>query len=165
MIIRLVFASKIWLISGHNKPLIISIIIVTLLVFGFSTGGAVKVSDAKMLSGMHSIAVFLYLAFSSFVVADALIAASLCTLLWKSRTYFQSTNSLLSTLIMYSVHTGVLTCTCAFACLISYATMPNNLVFIGIYIVTGKLYLNALLAFLNARTLLRGDLPRIEIVQ
>ncbi|TFK51651.1 hypothetical protein OE88DRAFT_1446560 [Heliocybe sulcata] len=164
MIIRFIFTSRIWLISGRNRPLLAAIIILTLLVFASATGASVKVAQARSFPGLSAIAMLLYLSFSSFVVADAMIAISLCTYLWKGRTQFKATNSLLSTLIIFSVHTGALTSTCALASLIAYATSPQSLTFIGIYLVTGKLYLNALLAYLNARVSLRGTQPRIQVV-
>ncbi|KAI0360705.1 hypothetical protein OH77DRAFT_1493124 [Trametes cingulata] len=77
----------------------------------------------------------LYISLGAGVVADILIAAAMCVLLVQRRTGFSSL--------------------CALLCLISYATMPSNFVFIAFYFVLPKLFLNSLLATLNARRPLR----------
>ncbi|OBZ77498.1 hypothetical protein A0H81_01971 [Grifola frondosa] len=71
------------------------------------------------------------------------------------RTGFARTDSIVRILMMYSVNTGALTSLCALLCLVTYANMPNNFVFIAFYFVLPKLFLNSLLATLNARRKLR----------
>ncbi|KAI0921867.1 hypothetical protein AcV7_007997 [Taiwanofungus camphoratus] len=87
--------------------------------------------------------------------ADVLIATSLCVLLRRCRTGFSRTDSVVRTLIVYSVNTGALTSLCAIASLVTYAVMPDSYVFLAIYFVLPELLLNSLLATLNARSSLR----------
>lgn len=100
---------------------------------------------------------FIYTSLILSVVADLLIAGSLCVLLSQRRSGFARTNSAIRMLMVYSINTGALTSICAIVCLTIYAAMPNEtkFTFIAIYFVLPKLLLNSLLATLNARHSLR----------
>ncbi|KAI0789577.1 hypothetical protein C8Q75DRAFT_141122 [Abortiporus biennis] len=96
--------------------------------------------------------------FGSVAFIDTLIAFILCWNLWRMRTGFNSrTDSQLDTLMHYSIHTGALTSLIAIITLILYLTMPNNLVYMGVWLPLPKFYHNALLATLNAREMLLGQ--------
>ncbi|CCM02694.1 uncharacterized protein FIBRA_04800 [Fibroporia radiculosa] len=99
------------------------------------------------------LSIFLYTCFISGVLADALIATLLCTFLSRRRTGFSRTDSLVRTLMIYSINTGVLTSICALLCLLLYALQQgvNRFSFVAAYLILPKLLLNALLASLNAR--------------
>jgi len=97
----------------------------------------------------------LYCALSASVLADALIAGSLCISLQQSRSGFKATDSLVNILVLYSINTGLLTSICATACFITFSIWPNQFVYMGIYFTLSKLYVNSLLAMLNSRTALR----------
>ncbi|KAJ8487275.1 hypothetical protein ONZ45_g14396 [Pleurotus djamor] len=98
------------------------------------------------------VTVALYIGLSSGVAADFVIAAVLVALLLQSRTESKRTRSLLNTLMVYAINTGLFTTS---MCLITFALWPDRLIYIGIYFVLSDLSLNALLATLNARDDLR----------
>ncbi|KAF8194239.1 hypothetical protein BJ912DRAFT_959903 [Pholiota molesta] len=87
----------------------------------------------------------------SAAAADIIIAVSLCYYLTKSRTGFARTDSLITTLIakvkIYSI--------IAFICVVTFATMPTNYIWLGFFWLIGKCYVNSLLAALNGRDSLR----------
>ncbi|KAF8233692.1 hypothetical protein L208DRAFT_1360199 [Tricholoma matsutake] len=85
------------------------------------------------------------------VIADILIALSLCISLEWSRTGWKKTDSVINTLMIYSINTGLLTSICATGCLVSYVIQPLGLITIAIYYLLGKLSFNGLLGMLNAR--------------
>ncbi|KAJ3508096.1 hypothetical protein NLJ89_g5940 [Agrocybe chaxingu] len=120
----------------------------------------------------REIAWALYSGFGCSSAADTFIAISLSTFLIRSRTGVQRTDSMLSFLLALTINTGLLTrygyfsyfyglslnlviarlySICALGCLVTFAVWPNNLTFFGIFIPLNKLYLNSLLASLNAR--------------
>ncbi|KAF9077564.1 histone acetylation protein-domain-containing protein [Rhodocollybia butyracea] len=78
------------------------------------------------------------------LTADVIIAVALCFYLLKSRTGFtkQATLFILSNII------GV-------AIVITFATMPNNYVWLAFFWIDGKCYVNSCLAALNSRVSLR----------
>ncbi|TFK37407.1 hypothetical protein BDQ12DRAFT_736268 [Crucibulum laeve] len=87
---------------------------------------------------------------------DVLIAAALCTLLHRSRTGFQRSDTMINKLILFAVNTGFLTSLCAVASLISITVAGQTFLYIGFFFCIGRLYTNSLLATLNARKMIRG---------
>lgn len=87
---------------------------------------------------------------------DVLIAASLCTILHKSRTGFRKSDNMINKLIIFSVNTGFLTSLCACASLISITVAGHTFIYIAFFFCIGRLYTNSLLATLNARKSIRG---------
>ncbi|KIM38364.1 hypothetical protein M413DRAFT_245084 [Hebeloma cylindrosporum] len=82
---------------------------------------------------------------------DIIIAGSMCYYLNRSRSSFAATNNKIFTVMRYVLITGFLTSACSLATLITYVTMPDNLVFIGINLLLPILYANSYIAMLNAR--------------
>jgi len=121
----------------------------------FMTGSSLGFTSLGIIYNTYSkffqISYLLYLGFGSAVVADATIASALCIVLAKSRTGFRRTDSLVNILLVYTINTGLLTGIVAVLCFILYAVMLDTYIFI-------KLYLNALLATLNARSNLRDQM-------
>ncbi|GLB43778.1 hypothetical protein LshimejAT787_1402900 [Lyophyllum shimeji] len=88
---------------------------------------------------------------------DVIITGWLCYFLREMRSRMGSTLmiQLVDTLTLYTIETGALTSVATIASLISWLTMPTNLIFLGLHFVIGKLYANSLLASLNTRKELR----------
>jgi len=89
--------------------------------------------------------------------ADVIIATSLCILLNKARTGYKRSDTVINTLIVFVVNTGVLTTCCAVASLISLCLSPNSLIYASFYFCIGRFYVNSFLATLNARNSLKGN--------
>ncbi|KAJ7900778.1 hypothetical protein B0H13DRAFT_2275331 [Mycena leptocephala] len=68
---------------------------------------------------------------------------------------FRRMAQVVDTLTLYTLENGFLTCVTTTASLICWLTMPNNLVFLGLHFIIGKLYANSLLISLNTRKSLR----------
>ncbi|KAF8151025.1 hypothetical protein B0H34DRAFT_160112 [Crassisporium funariophilum] len=138
LIVRCIFARRIWYLSNRNNGLLYTIIITSFFVFGsgiaFGVRGFIDVSFSKIILESW----ILYVSLGSSVIADGLVAASLCILLERSRTGFKSTDSLVNTLMFYSINTGLLTSVCAMACFVTFTIWPNEFVFIGVYFVLSK---------------------------
>ncbi|RDX54470.1 hypothetical protein OH76DRAFT_1478766 [Lentinus brumalis] len=128
--VRGIFCQRVWKLSNRNWLLCLAIVVSSLVVFSGSIAFAVKGFSIASFADLPQISDILYVSLGAGVVADVLIAASI-------------------------INTGALTSLCAMLCLITYANMPNNFVFIAFYFVLPKLFLNSLLATLNARRRLR----------
>ncbi|KAH9939614.1 uncharacterized protein BXZ73DRAFT_99230 [Epithele typhae] len=87
----------------------------------------------------------------SAVLADTLLATALIVSLRRSRTGIKQTDSLISTLILYTINTGLLLGVFNVLSLILAVTLPDNLIFVGIDLVTTMLYANSVMTVLNAR--------------
>ncbi|PCH41728.1 hypothetical protein WOLCODRAFT_101123, partial [Wolfiporia cocos MD-104 SS10] len=107
----------------------------------------------------------LYIGLASAAAGDVLIAISLTFLLGRRRTGFSRTDSMIKMLMFYSVETGTLTSLCAISCLITFTMMRENFIYMSLYFILSELFLNSLLASLNARRGIRekGGLVAIPL--
>ncbi|KAH9828793.1 uncharacterized protein C8Q71DRAFT_792509 [Rhodofomes roseus] len=139
----------------------------SITIFALNCGLMAKIVSAQTVDAFRSkeVSGLVYAGLINSVCGNVLIAASLYAILRKhlraasnSRTSF-----IVRTLIAYSVETGATTSICALVCLIAYAVMQHNCIYIALYSILSKVSLNALLATLNARRGLReNDGPRGE---
>ncbi|RXW17156.1 hypothetical protein EST38_g8698 [Candolleomyces aberdarensis] len=93
---------------------------------------------------------------------DVLIAATLCTILHRSRTGFHRSDTMINKLILFSVNTGFLTSLCAVGSLITIVVAGHTFLYIAFFFCIGRLYTNSLLATLNARKMIRGSADGIH---
>ncbi|EKM49879.1 uncharacterized protein PHACADRAFT_265628, partial [Phanerochaete carnosa HHB-10118-sp] len=151
-----IFAYKIYKLSRSIWPLVF---IVPPQFVGWMTSIAIAVLERKFPSFQvlgQRYAWAWYLVFGLQAIADCAIAITLCTILTKSRTGFRRTESLIRTLVVYSISTSALTSSVSVASVIIYATMPHNFVFINLGILLPMLMSNSLLALLNSRDVLHN---------
>ncbi|OCH95397.1 hypothetical protein OBBRIDRAFT_830961 [Obba rivulosa] len=126
--------------------------------------------DLKNIDDFNNLSTAYYVGWGSSLAADILIASSQAIILWRRRTGFNSlTDGVVRTLMLYSVNTGLLTSVVATVGLITFATMPDTLIYVAFYHQVSKLLLNAFLATYNARQELRhavsggGELVKIPL--
>ncbi|KAF4617530.1 hypothetical protein D9613_006052 [Agrocybe pediades] len=131
----------------------------------FTVEGFVLVEVSKFPKLIASLSIFLWVTstgLGSAAASDVIIAISLCYYLTKSRTGFARTDSLITTLIIYSLTTGLITSIIAFICVVTFAIMPTNYIWLGFFWLIGKCYVNSLLAALNSREALREQVAPKE---
>ncbi|KAG2065611.1 hypothetical protein BDR04DRAFT_162791 [Suillus decipiens] len=92
-----------------------------------------------------------YMGLCTITFCDIAIASSLCYLLATSRTGFSSTDSLITKLMAYIIHTGCMTSICSVAAMITFAVMPPTFIFLAIEFLLAKVHVNSFLALLNAQ--------------
>jgi len=85
-----------------------------------------------------------------------LIAASMCWSLYRWRTGFARTDSIIMTLTTYIVNSGLLVSLLAVAVMINFVVSPTSMIWVAIYWTMGKCYVNSLLAMLNSRDYVRN---------
>lgn len=103
-----------------------------------------------------------YYPLSVYTGTDTIIAASLCYLLYTNRTGYRRTDSLLNTLMLYTVNTGIITSICSLAAIIALKTSPHTFIVAAIEFLLTKIYVNSFLAMLNARNSLRDSGARMR---
>ncbi|KAG6811538.1 hypothetical protein H0H92_006935 [Tricholoma furcatifolium] len=118
----------------------------------------VKAFGITYYTELDKIRSLLYLNFASNTASDLSVAIALSWMFLKSRTGFRRTDNLVNTLMRYTVNTGLIVGLDALCGMVTYATMPNNFIFLAFYLLMSKLYLNSYLATLNARDELRKEL-------
>jgi len=152
IIVRGVFGYRIWKMTGRGITLPLLIGILSLYIAG---DGFYFAAEGMRISSYLEIAHFswsLYVGFAFEVFVDGIITISQCMVLRKFRTGIRSTDSVVSVLMLYSINTGLFTSICAFICLLTYTLLPDMFVYFIFYFMLSKLYVNALLANLNARS-------------
>ncbi|EDQ99821.1 uncharacterized protein LACBIDRAFT_315197 [Laccaria bicolor S238N-H82] len=176
-IIRTMFALRIYRLSKGNRPLtgwIMAVSTTDLVVGLVITVKAAEENFGAIPSVLWTLSppflllvlqFLMYLTFAVGTTSDLSLALALCYLLHRSRTGFRKTDSLIKVLILYTVNTGMIVALDASLGMIMYVLMPDNLIFLGIYLLLSKLYLNSYLAALNARRDLRdkGDDTPVSI--
>jgi len=155
VIIRTMFAQRIYKFSGQN-------VILTSWVMGITIADFV-ISIVSTYNGLHidtvplaTIARYIYVSLSLGFLADVSVTVALCWLLQSAKTGFNRSNTLVNILMIYTVNTGFLVTIDAMVVLITFTLFRNTMVFYLFTIWLNKLYFNAYLASLNAREKLRG---------
>lgn len=87
------------------------------------------------------------------IACDTLIATSVSYHLQQRKTGFERTSRIIDRMIFYAIATGLITSTTELAEAICFWTMPDNYIWMGLYVIESGLYTNSLLAALNNRTL------------
>jgi len=154
-IIRAMFIYKIYQFSKKNlwlTGLLIILSFVDLIVGLYISVKAFGLTSFANLGGFSKI---MYLDFASGTVSDLGVSMTLCALLYRSRTGFRRTDSLIRTLMLYTVNTGAIVAITATIGLIFYTALPHTLIFIATWLCLSKLYVSSYFATLNARAELR----------
>ncbi|KAL5519810.1 hypothetical protein ACEPAG_1470 [Sanghuangporus baumii] len=154
LMVELFFAWRVWKVSNS----IWLITIITVLAFlHFSLGIYFTVEGFRLgrFSEYSKLTWVTCVGLGSAAACDMTIAISLVFYLLRSRTGFKQSDSIISTLVMYAINTGLFTGVCAAASTICFAFMPTNFVWLAFFWCLGKLYVNSLLASLNSRQALR----------
>ncbi|KAJ6496314.1 hypothetical protein C8R45DRAFT_985577 [Mycena sanguinolenta] len=159
MIVHWYFAHKIYKSSGKNWWITAPIVILAFLRLF-----AACVSTTEMIR-LHRYAVFtetypgwvFTTGLTLSATVDIIITAWLCYFLQKMRRRTASSPMahVVNTLTLYTLENGLVTCLTTTASLICWLTMKQNLIFLGLHFVIGKLYANSLLISLNTRKELR----------
>ncbi|KAN0082795.1 hypothetical protein V8E55_008590 [Tylopilus felleus] len=105
----------------------------------------------QSFSQLNRISTLFYISFGAGLLGDLLVATTMCHYLFTSRMGFRSKDTLVKTLIAYTVTTGFLTSIHAILALAFYVTMPTTFICIGLYFSLARMYINAYLALLNTR--------------
>ncbi|KAF9468552.1 hypothetical protein BDZ94DRAFT_673958 [Collybia nuda] len=154
LIVECFFARRVWIMSS-NKLLTGVIVVLACIHFGL---GIVFTIEGFLLIDTRKFGQLIWVTsagLGSAAAADIIIACSLCYYFMKNRTGFSRTDSLITTLIIYSLTTGLITSVIASIAVVTFAIMPTNFVWLAFFWVLGKCYVNSLLAALNSRDSLR----------
>lgn len=96
-------------------------------------------------------------------VIDVVIALSLVVELHRSRTGMKGTDSIINTLILFSMSTGLVTAIWTIAMLVSIFLTGMSFITMFFYFILGRLYFNSLLTSLNARQAIQASGTRSTI--
>jgi len=138
-------------------------IICPVLIVGFSSIGTavgllfiIKKIVVKKFTGFHSLAWLPVAGSCAGVLADLLVAGAMCWSLYHKRTGFARTDTILTTLMAYTINSGFLSSLLGVASMICFELRPSSLIGVAIFWTMSKFFVNSLLAMLNSRDYVRG---------
>ncbi|KAI9443452.1 hypothetical protein H4582DRAFT_1195967 [Lactarius indigo] len=155
--VQFYYARRIYLVS---ESFFFPIVIVALVVGGNSISYFViaKGFAEKRFSVVRSLYWLSCLAMTSAVLVDILVAGVMCWSLYRKKTGFAGTDSVIMTLMAYTINSGLLTSLLGTAMTISYIITPSSMISVAFFWIMGKCYVNSLLAMLNSRDYVREQL-------
>ncbi|KIM38406.1 hypothetical protein M413DRAFT_30232 [Hebeloma cylindrosporum] len=118
-----------------------------------------KAYEETTFSNLSAMSPFIYMAFTTATAIDAILASAMCYYLNWGRSPFIGTSNKIVTVMRYVLITGFLTSACSLSTLMTYALMPDNMIFIGIDFLLPNIYVNSYFALLNARKSINEQQP------
>lgn len=155
-------ATRIWRLSDRKVWLIVIVVLLIFGEFGVSLAYTIISLRFETFAQLAHLKGLSLATNALAAAADIVIAASLCTILHRSRTGFHRSDTIITKLMVFSVNTGLLTSLCALASLVSILAWPTTFIYIAFFFCIGRLYTNSLLATLNARKKIRELSDGIE---
>jgi len=155
-IVKACFTLRVWRFSYRNWWLTGFLFLMVIAQLGTAIAFTVKCFELPSYSHVFAVKSLGTISLGMGVVTDISIAAALCFYLQKMRSSHLTADSMIATLTIYAVNTGLLTSTISLSTLIVFNIMPKNFVFICMYFVLSKLYAISFLATLNTRKIIRG---------
>ncbi|KAF8347395.1 hypothetical protein F5887DRAFT_1072387 [Amanita rubescens] len=162
-LIRAMFTYRIYHLSKKNIKLTTWLMSISTLDLAIAIFISVIAFQAPNFTALEGSAKYLYLAFATGTLSDLSVSVSLCVLLYRSRTGFRRTDSLVRTLLLYTLNTGTLVAIAATFGTVCYAVRPKNFIFLISYLSQSKLYVSSYLAAMNARAELRDKASDFSI--
>ncbi|KAH9981545.1 hypothetical protein BJV74DRAFT_82611 [Russula compacta] len=158
--IQLFYARRLYLMSN---TIFFPVIIVGLavLVLALALVSTVREHMLKQFSRYRPLTWSICIGLGGCSLVDILVASLMCWCLYHKRTGFARTDSVIMTLMIYSISTGLLTSVLATTALITFIGSPTTLVAQAFYGPLGACYVNSLLALLNNRDLIREGFTNV----
>lgn len=146
------YAVRVWKLGNHFSrfgPAVAGFIVAGGWVVGLLLVG--RLYGEVTFATLDTLSPLIDATFVAATTIDAVIASLMCYYLSRSRSSFFVTNNKIFIVMRYVLITGCLTSACSLSGLITYLTMPHNMVFIGIDFLLPIIYVNSYIAMLNAR--------------
>ncbi|KAH8994619.1 hypothetical protein EDB92DRAFT_2102582 [Lactarius akahatsu] len=152
--VQLYYARRVYVVS---RSIILLILIVVVIAVGSGTAVYLIAEQLalKRFSAVHSFVWPSYITVGAVALSDGLVATSMCWSLYRRRTGFAETDSIILTLMAYSINTGLLTSLIGITAVVCFVALPTTLVWLALSFVLSKCYVNSLLAMLNSRNYVR----------
>jgi len=165
LIVRMFFLYRVWILSKKNKWLVYPVVLVSVVPWldGIALGGLGLARLKTVDEALHFSWMF-YLGLGFMTVGDCYFAATLSYFLWQGKSQINTqTNSTVRILMLYTINTGLISTFFSLTCFVTYASLSRTFVYLTMYFPLSQLYINALLATLNARIWLRTEADTVQI--
>ncbi|EJF60925.1 hypothetical protein DICSQDRAFT_170782 [Dichomitus squalens LYAD-421 SS1] len=155
-IVRCVYSMRVFKLKSSCRWLVpvILVNVLSFVAFAIGTYFVSQCIELPTLFEIHSLASSFRAGLVTDIAADVVVTASQLVLFRGIRMGLHRWDSVITILMKYTVNTGLLTTFSAVMALITFAELPSNsFVYMAFYFIHSKLYVNSLLATLNARAI------------
>ncbi|KAI0819158.1 hypothetical protein BC628DRAFT_1424058 [Trametes gibbosa] len=163
-IVRYILGYHLWKLNNRNWVLPTIIAVFCVIIPADATYFAVElcsIDSYQELWGKSSWS--LYFGLPAEAIGDLIIAVAQCAMLRSLETGIRRSDTIVRTLVVYSISTGMLTSLCALAALIAYAVNHTTFIYFAFYFVLSK-RASPLLSDLSISTIRPNYLPRLVYV-
>ncbi|KAL1940972.1 hypothetical protein VTO73DRAFT_7608 [Trametes versicolor] len=153
MFSQIFYAGRVYYIGPQLKYrlLVAAAIFVMLLYLGWDFAATVEVFRAATIFEFAHWTWIVSVAYGLVVLCDLITTLALIFVLRRSRTGVKRTDTVVDTIVLYTINTGLLTTILGSLVFIFAVVSPDNLIYAGLSIPGVKLYSNSVLATLNSR--------------
>ncbi|KAJ7019499.1 hypothetical protein C8F04DRAFT_1088360 [Mycena alexandri] len=150
-VVQAYFAHSIYVLQRKDKILPLVIFLFALVTFGGGLGQVILASRLVSFTQLDRVKTTTIINATFGAATDVLVAVGLSWRLQGAKGGIQATNNLLNYLIVFSINRGFLTAMAAIIQIILFFAYPGTFYFFAMVWLSGKLYMNTILATLNTR--------------
>ncbi|KAF8272724.1 hypothetical protein EI94DRAFT_1717821 [Lactarius quietus] len=152
--VQLYYVRRLYLVS-HS--IICPIIAVPLILGGTLCGIflTIKAATAKENSNVHIAFCVPIIWMATIVLVDIMITAMMTWTLYRKRTGFARTDSMITTLMVYTINSGFLLSALGAGMTISFLAALSTQLYVAFFLVMSKCYMNTMYTMLNTRDYVR----------
>ncbi|PPQ66420.1 hypothetical protein CVT26_011289 [Gymnopilus dilepis] len=152
LVVHSLYAMRVWLLGGYHRGLL-GYIVALVVLGGFAIGVAFAYSiyTVHIYTDLEKVSWAINAALATATTIDFIIAGAMCYYLRKSKGSVTRLNSRISTVMQYTLSSGLFTSACSLAAMFCYILLPNTFVFLAVEFLLTKLYVGSFIAMLNAR--------------
>lgn len=152
LIVRSWFMYRIWILSERRWALLVLPTAWNVAALGVGLALSIRLMELDTTPYPASLNQLLVTDIAFIIATDFYVAATICYFLRRHGSCVSlRTRSIVNTLMVYAINTGLVTSLGWLICLITHIVLPNSLIMNGIYLSLSNLYSICLLASLNAR--------------
>ncbi|KAE9404733.1 hypothetical protein BT96DRAFT_916617 [Gymnopus androsaceus JB14] len=158
LIVHSIYSWRIFLFSKRKYWLVLPIMALAVVRFGLVSIIAtymIKLRSFEALGRRSSIRIVFAASMVLACIVDTLITGTMMIILRQSRKRSVSLDSVIDSLVLYTLETGLVAVIATIAMLIAWLLMSDNLIFLALNFIIAKLYANSIVAMLNCRQVLR----------
>ncbi|KAI0788123.1 hypothetical protein C8Q74DRAFT_658190 [Fomes fomentarius] len=145
------FVRRVYKLGGTMRWIACTGVFMLIVEFVFCLVASVEAFVQPSFQAYQSVTWLISAGFASIVFTDGILTSSLIIALRRSRTGYKSTDSLIDLIVLYAITTGLLTAIVNLVSFFLALILPDNLIYVGVNVVAGKLYVTSLFAALNSR--------------
>ncbi|KAI1786763.1 hypothetical protein LXA43DRAFT_754429 [Ganoderma leucocontextum] len=151
------YLRRVFLVDRRYQVIVAGTVALLVIEAGFAIALSVQAFKGRQMQDFAHLTWIVSVFYGVDMVIDTILAGTLIVYLLRNRTGTERNDSMIQTLIVYTINTGLVTSIVAMLSFIFGLIMPGNLVYFAMGIVVTKSYANSVLALLNTRRYLSNE--------